>query len=75
MQYPLADRGNGENQTSLPASLDTGDSNRTIPNTSNVFALGDIGSLILTQVGLERRICRTASTTTSYNILVRGTNL
>ncbi len=40
LQYPLTDRGNEENLTTLPASPDTGHSNRTIPNRSSGFALG-----------------------------------
>src|SRR5262249_26063373 len=40
LQYPLTDRRNEESLTSLPSPLDKGDSNGTIPNTSNGFALG-----------------------------------
>jgi acyl transferase domain-containing protein/surfactin synthase thioesterase subunit/acyl carrier protein len=40
LQYPPTDRGNEENQTSLPTSPDAGYSNRTTPNRSSGFALG-----------------------------------
>ena len=41
LQYPLTDRRNEENPTRLPASPNTGHSNRTIPNRSSGFALGE----------------------------------
>jgi N-methylhydantoinase A len=40
LQYPLTDRGNEENQTSLPAPPDVGNSNGTTPNVSNGLAVG-----------------------------------
>ena len=40
LQYPPTDRGNEENQTSLPASPDASYSNRTTSNRSSGFALG-----------------------------------
>jgi hypothetical protein len=40
LQYPLTDRRSAENPTRLPASPDTGYSNRTILNRSGVFAQG-----------------------------------
>jgi hypothetical protein len=39
LQYPPTDRGNEENQPSLPISPDVNNSNRTTPNMSNGFAL------------------------------------
>ncbi len=41
LQYSTTDRGNEENQTSPPATPSVDDSNRTTPNRSSVFALGD----------------------------------
>jgi hypothetical protein len=35
LQYPTTDRGNEENQTSLPVSPDMGNASRTVPDVSN----------------------------------------
>jgi len=40
VQYPITDRRNKENLTSLPASPDVGDSNRMMSNRSSGFVLG-----------------------------------
>src|SRR5690349_7842996 len=41
MQYPLTDRRNEENLTSLPKPPDASDSKSTMPNVSSDFALGE----------------------------------
>lgn len=40
LQYPPTDRWNKENRTSFPMPADIGDSSKTMPNQSSVFALG-----------------------------------
>jgi phosphoglycolate phosphatase-like HAD superfamily hydrolase len=42
LHYPLTDRRNEENQTPLPTTSNAGHSNRTIPNRSSGFTLGEL---------------------------------
>jgi len=46
LQYPLTDRRNEENVTSLPKPPDMGYSSETMPNMSGGFALG-VASLVM----------------------------